>query len=202
LAQFILSNRKVKAVEEPGIEQFPQRINIHFGIPGAMLDSVIAFNELLVHNGSWINFRMDQVPHITLIMGMVKTKENYIALENEVESVALQIEPFIMQLTKPYLQQPANRFVFSDILPDEMIKVTKQKIYHAVKPYITPDRFGGPNNHPHLTLGYFPRKKNALLPQFEWNIPNGTVTVTGISRASMHGTSLPEYKKFSLKEKD
>jgi len=173
------------------------KINIHFIPTNYIVAKVKHLNQILVNNGSEINFKRIHRPHITIVMGELRNGKTVEDLYEPMMNISKNLNSFPITLSKPYLVQKGNTYWFMDIQPERKIIDFKIYIYQELTQLIMPDKFGVPENKPHLTLGYTKNVSKNILDNTLYP-KNSVIKEIGISIKGKRGTCLKRLKRFKL----
>ncbi|WP_461630860.1 2'-5' RNA ligase family protein [Labilibaculum euxinus] len=169
---------------------FPYKFNIHFALTGKLKEEIIALNkELVKNNHSAINFAANamMIPHITLIMGEIKSETEYKQII-ELLSKA-NFSSFSFKLSRSVFASEDRDYLF--MYPDRIEKFLclKKEVFQIIKGEIKPSKYGGVENKPHLTLAYFENYYENF-PINQEPISMGVVNNISIGQVGKHGTCL------------
>ena len=144
---------------------FPTKININIPADAFLSRYSLHQNERIVSRGfADIDFRTSrQLPHLTLLTGMIQSEADFIRLKDIVLRVSKEHHPFSFNLTAPYIA-PGGHFCFVGVTVPAPFFALKRELAALATSFMSFDFHGGPENPPHLTLGYFNQKQSTLAP--------------------------------------
>jgi hypothetical protein len=184
---------------------YPLKININLGLSNQINDFCIAINQYIVNEGyDEINFKEgpQHLPHITLLMGEIKTSDDYLNLIYICNLFSQKRKAIDYEVSRPYWKKPLEKFVFVDVLPLEEFTKLRLELYEDVKGLIKCSAYGGPNSETHITVGY---ADSTDAKDLDFNIVNsssykrlGVANSVRICRAGVHGTCSEIFNQFYL----
>jgi hypothetical protein len=184
---------------------YPSKININLGLSNEVNDFCIAINQYIVSKGfNEINFQGDQhhLPHITLLMGEIKTENDYMSLIHICNLFSQKCKAINYEVSMPYWKKPLEKFVFVDVLPLEEFTKFRLDLYEDVKELIKCSTYGGPNSETHITVGY---ADSTEAKDLDLDIINsssygrlGVASSVRICKAGVHGTCNEIFNQFYL----
>lgn len=179
------------------------KLNIHFPVYGWIKDECISLNkEIHEITNNEIDFSPQafQIPHITILMGYVKTLEDYTKICNILEKFTKTINSFNISFSKPYIKNNEN-YIFIDIKESKKIINIKKELYKSIQPYFEIVKWDILNEPPHITIGYITMKREKVNQIIDVQIPNNILTVNriNISLCGLRGTCLGTLREFNSK---
>jgi hypothetical protein len=180
---------------------YPLKININLELSNEVKDFCIAINQYIVNEGfNEINFQgfQQQLPHITLLMGEIKTQDDYLNLIRICNLFSQKCKT--IEVSMPYWKKPLEKFVFVDVLPLEEFTKLRLELYEDVKELIKCSAHGGPSSETHITVGY---ADSIDAKDLDLNIISlssferlGVASSVRICRAGVHGTCGEIFNQF------
>lgn len=136
---------------------FPQRLNINLALSEALKHEIVDLNRIVVEDGfSEISFQAQssQIPHITLLMGDVDSEADFEDIVAACQKFATALSVFSFEVSSPYLKQPSQNYIFSDVLPQDLFLTIRQSLHNGVAQFIKCDDHGNPDTPSHITIAY------------------------------------------------
>ena len=179
----------------PSEQDFPMQINIHFCLEKELYAEIKTLNQMLVVNGSDIDFTKKHIPHLTVLLGNVPSLQNYTEILKGISKIASQIKKQKIVIYNPYRVTPKKNFVFIDVAPKNKIKMIKYAFFDEIKKYMHFSYYGRPKVSPHITLGYIENLSDEIentITNIRIKHTSSVISKIGISPASDKGTCLKE----------
>lgn len=137
--------------------EYPLRVNVNYLVEGEIAAYVTHINVLADRErGNEIRFppRGDAIPHITMIMGEVRTSDELRALGIRLAKICPELQPISYGLTMPYFPTHKQDYLFVDVTPRQRFQEQKHAIGSAAAGLLNMNRYGSAQNVAHITLAY------------------------------------------------
>lgn len=181
--------------------RYPIKINVNFALSFEIENFCKSVNQAMVEEGlDSINFNnFTSIPHITLLMGNVKSANDYSELIQIYSNFVKSQSRIEYSISRPYWKEPLKKFVFVDVLPLDKFEEFRLNLDKNTKGLIDYSSYGGPDSSTHITLGYsnLENLDNNLISSF---LPPslGIADLMRICKAGNHGTCSEIFNNFNL----
>ncbi len=190
------SNALYKLKKENEVE-----ININIPVTSNAFLQCINLNEMIDKTSSTpIKFEKTRLifPHVTLKMGTVK-QNHFINLLIKLEEYFRDIKTFELFPRPVILKKPANKYYFSEIESNELIKISND-LDEILKEDMLPPRYAlSKENLHHITLGYKYPECDKISSVIGENIQPFNVDRIQVSIMGKYGVCIGVIKTYQLK---
>jgi len=181
--------------------EFPSRVNISYLLQGKPLEYAREANaEIFVRGGEFeFSPRGQAIPHVTMLMGEVKSLQDLEELFDVVAKASFEFENIDFELSAPYFRDARRKFVFVDTNPQESFLKQRRLLQEWVGPLLKIDHYGNAENVSHITLGYNDLGNDAtLLAHISSSAPiAGKASQLQVARTGARGTCIETLRTFA-----
>jgi 2'-5' RNA ligase len=181
----------------------PKALNLHYLLPRALNDAVVALNRVLVATcGSEVDFgaARNHIPHVTLFMGTPLSDAHVETLVEGLTAQVSHVPRLTCRISRPYLKPDRPKWAFFDVLPPEPLIALKRRILDAVSSLIEPPTWNYTAEVPHITVGYLPHSHAEARQHLEEFTQSGPVELdrVQISYMAIRGTCIDPVAEYPV----
>lgn len=178
-----------------------RKINIHFAFAPESVAMLRAMNaRLRTFTSSLIVFdeTSPHIPHVSLLMGTLKTDEDLAVIANATEATARRYRRRHLILRRPYLENVRNHYVFCDVANEAAVVDVRDCLRDVLLSYLSvQDDYA---EVPHVTLAHVGIDHPSIEPILGGFPDERQVTVVGIeiSDTGPKGTCINPLYRYPL----